>query len=229
MLRRLAFSSCLLALTAAVGAFSAAADSSGGGAAAPLTGETLTTNNYLFQGGVFNCNPSGTTTFTITFSGAAAGPYPGTFDETATVTIGSGALTQFDASFTIMSATGTVTGTKHLAAPGVGQCTTNPTVPNPFCPPISSESFSGTTAYDATIDSATGTSTDRGASPVSFTGLQEQCVQAVLHDGAFTESFTSAGPSQPCDSGNGRKEGHEKADGGQRDEHANEHACRHDG
>src|SRR5206468_3150257 len=94
-----------------------------------LTGET-------FLGGVFappgtssvevtsaSCDPSGTSTFTYRVSAPTEGPYVGTYNETAPVTIGpqtvpgtppNGQVTSWTASFTITSATGTVTRTKTL-------------------------------------------------------------------------------------------------------------------
>jgi hypothetical protein len=62
-----------------------------------------------------DCNPGGISTFDVAASGTAYGPYPGTFEETATVTIGpSGELQSFDAAFTIHSGATTITGTKRL-------------------------------------------------------------------------------------------------------------------
>jgi hypothetical protein len=228
MLRQLVFLSFVLAL-AGVAAFTAPPARAANDAAAPsLTGEMFSTNNYFFQGGVFNCNPSGNTTFTLVVNGAATGPYPGTFSETATVTIGPqppgqvGPVTQFDASFTVDSPAGTVSGTKHVetaTSPAAGQCTNSPTVPNPVCPPIAAEIFALDATYDATITTATGTSTDHGLSHVSFQGEQEQCVEAPLNNGTFGESFTSAVSPQHCnadrvgDRGNGKDRGNHNGAG----------------
>ena len=228
MLRRLVYLSFVLVLSgvAAFAAPPARASGGGGNAAAPsLTGETFTTNNYFFPGG-FTCNPSGNTTFTIVVSGTAAGPYPGPFTETADVTIGPqppglvGPVTQFDASFTVDSVAGTVSGTKHLetaTSPAAGQCVgfnPNPCVPGLT---IAAEIFALDATYAATITTETGTDTDRGLSHVSFQGQQQCGVEAELHMGTFDESFTSTSP-QRCnadkagDRGNGKDRGrHEGA------------------
>ncbi|HEY4884036.1 MAG TPA: hypothetical protein VII08_10370 [Myxococcales bacterium] len=90
-----------------------------------------------------DCHPDATSTVTFTVSGVATGPYPGTFTETGTATIGPqtlspgggqsiGTLLTFDGVFTIQSGTETVTGTKTLAFPvtnpgievAIGQCNT---------------------------------------------------------------------------------------------------------
>jgi len=91
-----------------------------------------------------NCNPDGSSTFSYSASGSAFGPYPGTFIETGTVTIGPqfiapgqgiafGDVQTFSASFTIDSPLGQVTGTKSLPVPGFhgGTCVT-PTPGSPF-------------------------------------------------------------------------------------------------
>ncbi len=107
-----------------------------------LTGETLLAGLFVPPPGTSSvvvtsasCNPSGTSTFTYQASGPAAGPYPGTFTETGTVSMGpqnipgtppNGTLTSWTASFTIASPVGNVQGTKTLApnAPSLpGICT----------------------------------------------------------------------------------------------------------
>jgi hypothetical protein len=71
------------------------------------------------------CNASGISTFTFTVTGTASGPYPGTFTESGSFTLGP-AVTQpdgnivfpplaLDATFTILSATTTITGQKSLS------------------------------------------------------------------------------------------------------------------
>jgi hypothetical protein len=100
---------------------------------------------HVVQG---NCDPQGVTTFTFDVSGTAAGPYSGTFTEHASVTFGpqtlapvggsqndifgsqtfafnAGPVLTWDASFTIASPTGQVSGTKQLVSSGpvdVGVC-----------------------------------------------------------------------------------------------------------
>src|SRR2546423_11785824 len=94
-----------------------------------LQGELLATTGELFDRGA-SCNPSGTTTQSFHWTGVASGPYPGTFVEDGTLTIGPqtgigagrfgfqlGPVLSFDATFTIDSAAGAVTGAKQLIAP----------------------------------------------------------------------------------------------------------------
>src|SRR3989440_11034216 len=157
-----------------------------------LQGELLATTGELFDRGA-SCNPNGTTTQSFHWSGVASGPYPGTFAEDGTLTIGPqtgigagrfgfqlGPVLTFDATFTIDSVAGSVTGTKHLTAP---------VSPNPFpivqdapypnntgmCTTFSGLSIlgldnasgfaidaRGTLHYEATITSPAGTTADRG-------------------------------------------------------------------
>jgi hypothetical protein len=71
------------------------------------------------------CNPSCISTFTFTVTGGAAGPYPGTFTESGSFTLGP-AVTYpdgnvvftplaFQATFTIISGATTITGQKSLS------------------------------------------------------------------------------------------------------------------
>jgi hypothetical protein len=93
---------------------------------ATLAGETLTASDsgssYFVPG---SCYSGGPMTSSFSFTGTAAGPYPGTFTETGTMTytlgpvpdgqmIASGTVTQFSAKFTITSSAGKVTGTRTL-------------------------------------------------------------------------------------------------------------------
>lgn len=75
------------------------------------------------------CNPDGVSTITYGGDGTATGPYPGTFTESGTYTIGpqvggaAGPVLSFEASFTIDSPNGQVSGTKRLGSrPAVGRC-----------------------------------------------------------------------------------------------------------
>ena len=157
-----------------------------------LQGELLATTGELFDRGA-SCNPTGTTTQSFHWTGIASGPYPGTFVEDGTITIGPqtgigagrfgfqlGPVLSFDATFTIDSLAGSVSGTKHLVAP---------LSPNPFplvqdapypnntgmCTTFSGASVlgldnasgfaidtRGTLHYDATITSPAGTTLDHG-------------------------------------------------------------------
>ena len=105
-------------------------------AAAPMTAPAQTVPPTLGTGGPFvaetlfepvaqvsgDCNPDGTSVLSYTTSGAAAGPYPGTYMESGTATVGPqtfglGFVLTFDANFTIDSPVGQVLGTKTLAVP----------------------------------------------------------------------------------------------------------------
>jgi hypothetical protein len=63
-----------------------------------LTGETLTAMEFALTGAC----PGGTGSFTFTATGTAAGPFVGTFEETATINVSGGTGT-FHADFTITS------------------------------------------------------------------------------------------------------------------------------
>jgi hypothetical protein len=111
------------------------AGSQGGAARADTTtaptlqGELLTTTGELFDRGA-SCDPNGTSTEAFHWTGIASGPYPGTFTEDGTLSIGPqtgvgagrfgfqlGPVLAFDATFAIDSPLGGVTGTKHRIAP----------------------------------------------------------------------------------------------------------------
>jgi hypothetical protein len=70
-----------------------------------------------------NCDPDGTSTVSYETAGTAFGPYPGTYTESGTATIGpevaglGGFILTFQASFTIDSPVGQVVGTKTLPLP----------------------------------------------------------------------------------------------------------------
>lgn len=78
----------------------------------------------------FDCTSAAGGTLSYTVSGDATGPYPGTFTETGTVTLGPedipipgttdqfrAAILAFEASFTITSSSGNVSGTKTMLEP----------------------------------------------------------------------------------------------------------------
>jgi hypothetical protein len=194
----------------------------------PLTGETLTGTPVTTSA---TCNPAGTSTFTYAVSGVAAGPYPGTFTETGTATIGSqispgggteaALLLSFNASFVINSPLGNVTGTKQLPpGVGVGECIefgffnshdiVIPITPQPA-------------AYTATIrrgggegeqggddnhqgdednqDGACAAAQDHGSTTVA---LLNEVINGQVFQQTFTESFVSStlSPVSCCANGN---------------------------
>jgi len=114
--------------------------------------------------------------------GPAAGPYPGTFEETGTFKLGEPITSDprfrrvesFQAEFTIVSPAGRVTGTKELvlapttplrsdAACGVGFPTASGTRLLDFAQAIVPEGI----RYEATIETPSGTFRDQGASGVN--------------------------------------------------------------
>ncbi len=106
-------------------------------------------------------------------SGIATGPFPGTFEETGTYVLGPEAsgvgslrpLIDFQASYSIQSGSTTVTGTKHIppdvSPPAVAQCyRTVIAGSGGVC--VRSAVGSGNFTYQATIRSATGTTSTSG-------------------------------------------------------------------
>jgi hypothetical protein len=161
----------------------------------PLTGETLITSEAGAPGTSQvdgTCNPLGTSTFTFTVTGVAVGPFPGTFVETGTFTLGPVGfpIESFEATFTITSPAGTVSGTKTLAGAtsiGSGVC--------------GAFAFGGTEAeavdlqtgvrYSAQITTPGGTATDSGDSVVNYDETQLRGEAAQSNGFSFTENFTS--------------------------------------
>ena len=193
------------------------------GQAVSLSGESLESAQTIpgqettFQN--FTCDKAGTTTVNFTTQGSAFGPYSGTFVETGSFTIGPqtdtsidsrgvGAITAFQASFTITSTfpAGTVTGTKQLAptaptAPSLaafGSCDpTGSSPPNDVVVAVGDPHL----VYSATINATTGTRSDSGTS-----GLMIRSLPALPALITFQEGFTSS-----CEDGNngqGQGQGH---------------------
>src|SRR5207248_10112857 len=149
--------SVLLALAGALVAIAPAGPARAGLAGPPtLQGELLATTGELFDRGA-SCNPTGTTTQAFHWKGIASGPYPGTFVEDGTLTIGPqtgiaagrfgfqlGPVLSFDATFAIDSPIGAVTGSKHLIAP---------LDPNPF-PLVQDAPYPNNTAMCTTVSGA---------------------------------------------------------------------------
>jgi hypothetical protein len=117
---RLASAGILVALAVA-----APAGAAGSGSNPPPTGETL--NGSSTEGGftsTISCQNVGNGTGSYTMSGTAAGPYPGTFTESGTIVLTNGAVTSFDAHYTIASGLTTITGSKSgpVTFRGTAQC-----------------------------------------------------------------------------------------------------------
>jgi len=188
------------------------------GQAVSLSGEslesTLTIPGQETTFSNFTCNKSGDTTFSFEARGSAFGPYSGTFVETGTVTIGPqtdtsidsrgvGAITAFQASFTISSTfpVGTITGTKQLSptAPTgsslamFGSCDPDgSSPPNDVVVGISNPNL----VYTAQINATTGARSDSGTA-----GLIIRTTPAAPSLVNFQQSFNSTEPD-PCEDGN---------------------------
>jgi hypothetical protein len=171
------------------------------GAAATLTGETLRQHTAFDGTTTGNCSTdqaTGETSYSFDFSGFATGPYPGTFTEHIDVTIGppgaplpiepfpdpvppgpnpsqflaAGQLLSFDATFTIQSPNGDVSGSKTLFAvmppdaTHAGVCAEFTDMPSPFGPVsgVYKDVRAFNLVYEATISTPDGTFTDGGTS-----------------------------------------------------------------
>jgi hypothetical protein len=176
-----------------------------------LTGEFFSDVDVQMIGGT--CDPSGTSTITYYTSGVATGPYPGTYTESGTATIGPasgagfvngfelGTITTIDAFFTIDSPIGQVTGTKHLTVAGTGQSACYQVQSRPF---PDGTLFTGTfrrlcscgatflVAYDATIKTVDGTFGDSGGSDLLLEQFEGTVSSgSIAPTRAFNEAFRS--------------------------------------
>jgi hypothetical protein len=214
----LAFRALLAACCSVVATLGLSGIATAAPAVPSLEGETLQASGQLFNRAA-TCDPSGTSTITFHWSGFATGPYPGTFTEDGVVTIGPqtgfgagrfgfalGQVTQFDASFTIVSPAGTVTGSKHLIAPvpanpfplvedqqypqNTGLCTTftNLDILGLIGASGDATDLRATLHYEASITSATG-GTDSGLSFVEAIEATAQAGIASAGTGAASETF----------------------------------------
>jgi hypothetical protein len=172
-----------------------------------LTGEAFIASGLPARGVsqvTGTCNPLGESSFTFHVEGEAVGPYTGTFVEDGTFTIAPVAtpvLSAFNATFTITSPAGTVTGTKTLAA-DLGPV--NVAVCGPFTQFVPNDpnsiEFQATTRYTATVPGGS----DSGQAVVSYQDLQVRDVPDV-NTFSFSENFVStgfqAGPPQKATGG----------------------------
>jgi hypothetical protein len=195
-----------------------------------LTGETLSQHTFFTGATTGNCSTDsdGRTSYSFDFAGFAAGPYPGTFTEHVDVTIGpatgvlpigpfpggffppgpnpsqflaAGQLLSLQATFTINSPNGDVSGSKTLSAvvpanaTHSGVCADLSGAPGPFGPV--SGAYTDFRAFDlvyeATITTAEGSFTDEGTSQAQ--GRQGRIVDnqgGVVSDvNDFGETFQS--------------------------------------
>ena len=143
----------------------------------------------------YDCDPTGDSTIGFSVSGVATGPYPGTFTETGTFTLGPqtssdglGPVTSFEAEFTINSAAGAVTGTKTLTA--------NPSLARGSCHPSGGGGVVVDLAYRATITTPAGSATDQGLSETTQFNVcpdTETCGTVGPFGAHFAEWFLSDG------------------------------------
>jgi hypothetical protein len=173
-------------------------DDDDGRVVTPLTGETLITSGAGDPGtsqATGTCDPLGTSTFTFEVTGVAVGPYPGTFVERGTFTLGPAGfpLEAFEAEFTITSPAGIVTGTKTLqdvvvTHSGVcGEFAVPGTEPEAFF-------FQVPVRYTASITTPSGSGTDSGNSFVTYSETQLRGPGVEGNGFAFDESFESTEP-----------------------------------
>ncbi|MGB2874581.1 MAG: post-COAP-1 domain-containing protein [Gaiellaceae bacterium] len=162
-----------------------------------LTGEAFVASAIPARGtsqATGTCTPFGQSMYTFHVTGEAIGPYSGTFVEDGTFTLGpiTGlALVSFDATFTITSDAGTVTGTKTLA-PDVGPVNVGvcgiftgfvPNAPDSF-------DLQAPARYTAQLDTPSGRASDSGETVVSYQDMQVRDVPNI-NTFNFTENFTS--------------------------------------
>ncbi|MGH3113250.1 MAG: post-COAP-1 domain-containing protein [Gaiellaceae bacterium] len=185
------------AILAVIGILAAltGAPAAGSQAALPLTNEFLlgSTSATSYEGEV-DCDPAGISTLTASATGAASGPYPGTFEETVTVTVAGGQVQSVAAEFTIFSGDTRIEGTKELASEGGGGACER-TDSGSTCTEIFLASAIVT--YSATIIRPTGTSTESGTATLATpAGFQGPCESTEVVFGQINEFFF--GPSAPA-------------------------------
>jgi len=144
-----------------------------------------------------SCNAAGTSTIDFSAAGAASGPFPGTFTETGTVTIGPqppGTVLTLTASFTIDSPVGQVSGSKQFTttSSGSGSCRDLGGFSAHF---VDTQALS----YTATIQNEAGVFTDQGTSGLQVANNTNGTVTGPEVGSSFVEFFQSdrAAP-EPC-------------------------------
>jgi hypothetical protein len=173
-------------------------------AAPSLTGEQLygvsTISNYSSS----SCPlvSDGAASYGFTISGTAAGPYPGTFTESGSVTVdgysGLGFLStySFHATFTINSPAGDVQGTKSgSGTPSQNAFLACGTETNSGRVDVSSL-WTGPVPYTATISSPTGTTNVHGDSTVESYTVRPSGGTGTP-DGSFYETYDTSAPDLP--------------------------------
>jgi Ca2+-binding RTX toxin-like protein len=184
--RLLLLTGCLILGALGLGAVAAQAATP-----ASLAGETFTSNEV--PGSTVTGTCGGNLKFAV--SGTAAGPFPGTFTESGSLsTSGTGYPNRFSGTFTITSTAGTVTVT------GTGTLAPNNVTPvSCFKVGTQNDVSIGNVAmtYTATIN---GAQRNTGTATFSLLGVFGSEV------GSFTQNFASDGGLQgPCQQGGGRR------------------------
>jgi len=218
-----------LATFAAIALISAALPAATVGSTPPptLTGEFLSAWPIpLYESGssvdvVASCNATGTSTIAWSAAGNAYGPYPGTFVETGTATIGPldgsasyvngiplGRVLSIDAFFTINSSVGQVSGSKRLttSTDSQGGCAdlVNYTLPD-GSGPVNGEFrrlFSNNMTYDALVDAGGMLYLDSGT---VGTSLERFIGTGITQVNVVQEALSSS--TQVAASSNGRTTG----------------------
>src|SRR5712691_6374129 len=139
------------------------------------------------------CDPTGPSTFQFTATGPATGPYPGTFRESGTFTLGAPSplrrVESFDVTFTIDSVLGQVTGSKFLS--GTAEFTSSCTQSSDF---RIVNMGGGPMRYEAHVPTATGTTSVRGETSVA---MNDQTFAASPHIFNFHEVFFTSEEAPP--------------------------------
>jgi hypothetical protein len=165
-----------------------------------LNGETLSRTTLLaddaaFQISNLDCAQGGVAGFDFSTSGTAAGPYPGTYTESGSVTFQNapgGVILSFNSQFTITSGANVITGTKQLAPVqppqgidnrGVCQVLQNGTLTN------TNISMIVAAQYTATVPTAAGTVTETGTSRV-FGSWNRAVSGTLITAGSYTFNET---------------------------------------
>jgi hypothetical protein len=191
-----------LIVSALLGVLAALALSSPAQAQTPtLLGEFLSGNTIFgtFSATV-NCNPAGTSSVTASASGVAIGPYPGTFEENVTLTLGPqdaagiSLVESAQADFRIDSGDTVITGTKQLAVGGQSAaiCETREEPPGQCSARTTTFSAGAIVDYQATITTPTETVNETGTASLAVTATRQvDCAtgEELFFSGTLTESF----------------------------------------
>jgi hypothetical protein len=165
-----------------------------------LLGEFLSGNTIFgtFSATV-NCDPAGTTV-TASASGVAIGPYPGTFDENVTLTLGPqdsagiSIVENAQADFRIYSGDTVIIGTKQLAVGGQSSaiCETREEPPGQCSARTTTFGAGAVVDYQATITTPTETVSETGTASLAVTATRQvECAtgEELFFSGSLTQSF----------------------------------------